>query len=133
MVQPHSDVFRASELKWRGAAPGIPPEMADEFMARLKTRSTVRKLTLGGEKFGPSIVTFGRLKKHCELHPEWAAEAWRISKINAGIEKGARLRNLTHCRHGHPFAGENLYGYILAFCSIMSCSRAASVAFVART
>jgi hypothetical protein len=60
----------------------MPPDMADEFMARVKAGSTVRKLTSGVKKFGPALATFGRFKKHCELHPEWGAEAWRISKIS---------------------------------------------------
>jgi hypothetical protein len=36
-----------------------------------------------------------RFKKHCELH--------RISKINTSIGKGARFRDRTECRNGHPF------------------------------
>jgi hypothetical protein len=32
----HSDMCRASELKWRGAPPGIPPELADALIARLR-------------------------------------------------------------------------------------------------
>jgi hypothetical protein len=63
----------------------------------------VRKLTSGIKKFGPVLVSYGRFKKHCELHPEWATETWRISKINASIGKGSRLRNLTPALLGsHP-------------------------------
>jgi hypothetical protein len=105
----HPDVHRAAELRWRGMPPGIPPEMAIEFMARLQAGGTIRKLTSGIKKYGPSIVSYERFKKHCELHPGWATEAWRISKINGDAGKGARLRNRTHCLNGHPFAGENLY------------------------
>jgi hypothetical protein len=83
--------------------PGIPPEMAIEFMATLKAGGTVRKLTGGGKRLGPAMVSYDRFKKHCELHPEWAAEAWRISKINCNAGKGARPRNLAHCRSGHMF------------------------------
>jgi hypothetical protein len=104
-----ADKHRAATLKCRGMPPGIPPEMAIEFMAKLQAGSTIRKLTAGIKKYGPSIVTYERFKKHCELHPEWAVEAWRISEINGNAGKGSRLRNLTHCRNGHPLSGENLY------------------------
>jgi hypothetical protein len=87
--------------------PGIPPEMAIEFMAKLKAGSTIGKLTTG--KYGPSMVSYDRFKEHCELHPEWAGEARQISTINMNLAKGARLRNRTHCLRGHPFSGENLY------------------------
>jgi hypothetical protein len=100
-----ADKHRSAELKWRGKPPGIPPEMAIEFIARLEAGSTVRKLTGGGKILGPAMVSFDRFKKHCELHPEWAAaEAWRISRVNAGIGKGAARRDQTHCRHGHSLA-----------------------------
>jgi hypothetical protein len=91
--------------------PGIPPDMAIEFMNRLKAGSTVRKLTGGGKALGPALVTFDRFKKHCELHPEWGAEAWRISKINCNLGKGYRLRKLTEmfCLKGlHRMIGANV-------------------------
>jgi len=105
----HADKMRAAELRWRGMPPGIPPAMAVEFMAKLKAGSTVRKLT-GGGKLGPNIVSFDRFKKHCQLHPEWASEAWRISKINCSAGKGAALRLTTHCRAGlHLMTGSNVF------------------------
>jgi hypothetical protein len=91
--------------------PGIPPEMAVEFMAKLKAGSTVRKLTGGGKRLGPAIVSFDRFKKHCELNPEWAVEAWRISKLNCNAGKGSRLRKMTEklCLRGlHPMTGDNV-------------------------
>jgi hypothetical protein len=105
-----ADKHRAPTLKWRGKPPGIPPEMAVEFMAKLKAGSTIRKLVEGGKDLEPNLVSRDRFKKHCEMHPEWAAEARRISKVNGDAGKGARLRNSTHCLNGHPFSGENLYG-----------------------
>ncbi len=104
-----ADKHRAATLKWRGMPPGIPPEMAVDFMAKLKAGSTIRKLTGGGKKLGPAMVSDDRFKKHCELNPEWASEARRISDVNSRIGKGARLRDATHCLNGHPFSGENLY------------------------
>jgi len=40
----HADKCRAGELKWRGAPPGLSPELAEEFMAKLKTGSTAGHL-----------------------------------------------------------------------------------------
>jgi hypothetical protein len=88
---------------WRNAPPGMSPTMADEFIARLKAGSTVRRLT-SGKSFGPGLVTASRFKKHCERHPEWAAEAWRISKANTKAARGARFRAMTHCKYGHPLS-----------------------------
>jgi hypothetical protein len=83
--------------------------MAVEFMAKLRSGSTIKQLTSGG-KHGPSMVSYHRFKKHCELHPEWAAESWRLSKATANLAKGGR-RNQTHCKHGHLLSGENLHLY----------------------
>jgi hypothetical protein len=106
-----SDLHRSLEW-WRNAPPGMSPAMAGECMARLKAGSTVRKLSLGLRQVGPGLVTVGRFKKHCELHPEWAAEAWRISKANTKAARSAGFRALTHCKHGHPLSGDNLYLYV---------------------
>jgi hypothetical protein len=103
----HADRSRAGELKWRGAPPGMSPAMANEFMEGLKTGSTIAKLTLG-YKSAKYLVSYERFKKHCELDPEWAAEARRISRANGLIGKGVRLRNLTHCKYGHPLSGANI-------------------------
>jgi hypothetical protein len=103
-----ADKHRAAALKWRGKPPGIPPDLAVEFMAKLKAGSTIRKLT-GGGVLGPAIVTLDRFKKHCELNPEWGDEARRISDVNSRALKGSRERSKTHCKNGHPFAGDNLY------------------------
>jgi hypothetical protein len=104
----HADKHRAAELKWRGAAPGMPPALADEFMAAIKTGKTVYMLTSGKKEYGPALATPDRFKDHCNLHPGWAVEVYRISKVNGRIVRGARLRNLTHCAQGHPFSGANL-------------------------
>jgi hypothetical protein len=103
-----ADKIRAAHYRWVNMPPGIPPKMAVEFMEKLKAGSTIRKLT-GGGKLGPPMVSSGRFKKYCELNPIWAAEAWRISDANGRLQKGARVRNKTHCRNGHAFSGDNLY------------------------
>ena len=87
---------------------GISDVVAEECMARLRAGSSVRKLT-SGLRLGHALVTRARFKKHCELHPEWGAEAWRISKANTKAGRGARFRAMTHCKHGHPLSGDNLY------------------------
>jgi len=89
---------------------GISDVVAEECMARLRAGSSVRKLT-SGLRLGHALVTRARFKKHCELHPEWGAEAWRISKANTKAARGARFRAMTHCKHGHPLSGDNLYLY----------------------
>jgi hypothetical protein len=94
-----ADKHRAAELKWRGKPPGMPPEVAVEFMEKLKAGSTIRKLT-GGGKFGPARVSADRFKKHCDLNPIWAAEARRISDANGRCGRGMLLRQRTHCKNG---------------------------------
>jgi hypothetical protein len=104
----HADNSRAGGLTWRGVPPGMPSEIADAMIAKLKDGSTVRKLTCGMKQFGAAMVPWGRFKKHCELHPEWAAMAWRISKANTAKGKGAALQLTTHCRAGlHLMTGSN--------------------------
>ena len=90
---------------------GMSDVMAEECMARLRAGSSVRKLT-SGLRLGHALVNRARFKKHCELHPEWGAEAWRISKTNTKAARAARFRAMTHCKHGHPLSGDNLYSYV---------------------
>jgi hypothetical protein len=49
-------------------------------------------------------VSYARFKTHCGMHPDWAAEARRISKVNGDAGKGARLAKRTYCANGHAFA-----------------------------
>jgi hypothetical protein len=124
--QSQADKCRAGYLKWVNAPPGIPPDIAMELMARLKAGSTIRKLT-GGGKLGPAIVTFDRFKKHCDLHPEWAVEAWRISKLSTRACKIAAFRAQTHCKYGHSLADARLYqkdGYVARHCRACGIIRA---------
>jgi hypothetical protein len=58
LAQSHGDKCRAGQLRWLNMPPGIPPEMAVEFMAKLQAGSTVRKLTGGGEEIGASYREF---------------------------------------------------------------------------
>lgn len=77
-----SDLHRAAYLKWRNVPPGMPAELADEFMRRLIEGSSLRRLTSGDKRCGPALVTPQRFKKHCELHPEWGARAMELMEIN---------------------------------------------------
>lgn len=107
--QSHADKIRAAHYRWVNMPPGIPPDMAVDFMEKLKDGSTIGKLTGGGKK-GPPMVSYDRFKKHCELHPDWAVEARRISQINIKTLKGAARRARTHCSRGHEYAVHGL-GY----------------------
>ena len=51
-----ADKLRAAELKWRGKPPGLPPEMADEFMARIVAGETIRDLTNPACSLSPQCV-----------------------------------------------------------------------------
>jgi len=66
-IGPHNLNGKASRLGSR--------QMAMEFMAKLKARRTVRKPT-GGGKLGPAFVSNEGSKKHCQLNPIWAADAF---------------------------------------------------------
>ena len=103
-----SEIHRVAYLKWRDAPPGMSPALADEFMKKVKSGTTIRMLTSGMKVYGPAIVTPGRFKAHCELNPEWGQEVRAISNETVRVKKGERLRNLTHCVYGHPFSGANL-------------------------
>jgi hypothetical protein len=73
--QSHADRCRAGTLRWRNAPPGIPPEMAVDFIARLQAGSTIRKLTSGIKKFGPAIVSYERFKNIANCTP--SGRQWR--------------------------------------------------------
>jgi hypothetical protein len=99
----HADNCLAGQLKWRDAPPGMPSELAVEFMAKLRARSTVRKLTSGDKKTGPALVTRCRFKQHCELNPEWALEAWRIPRRTLASEKSRTFKQWRY--HGRQSPG----------------------------
>jgi hypothetical protein len=108
--QSHADKCRAGQLRWLNMPPGMPPDVAVVFMARLRAGSTNRKLTAGG-KMGPALVSYERFKKHCALHPEWAEEARRISDANSRIAKGSFKRGKVSqfCQSGrHRMEGDNV-------------------------
>src|ERR1700712_4477060 len=87
----HADKCRAAELKWRGAAPGLPAEMAVKFMSALQSGSTLRHLISGGKQLADTfIVGAARFKKHCELNPEWGAEAVRLANANRKVVEKRR-------------------------------------------
>lgn len=101
----------AARRKWMDVPPGMTPELTEEFMRRLKEGETLRRITSGDKRCGPALVTPQRFKKHCELHPEWAAEAMRLVEVNfkaADASKGWK-GGRTHCKGGHPYA---IYGIL---------------------
>lgn len=106
----------AARRKWMNVPPGMPPELADEFMRRLKAGETLRRITSGDKRCGPALVTPQRFKKHCELHPEWAAEARDLAKANGkaadrlkSVNSFWRKKTKDLCLKGlHPMVGDNL-------------------------
>jgi hypothetical protein len=103
------------ELNARRPSGHMTPEQANACMAALREGKTLRRFTNGG-KFGPAIVSFKKFKKHCELHPEWGAEAMRLAKINAkagdilkSVNNAKRRQTQEMCLKGlHPMKGDNL-------------------------
>jgi hypothetical protein len=100
----HADKIRAGLSKWRGTPPGLPRVTAAEFMAALGAGKTIGQLT--GLCTDPDFFcSYARFKKHCELNPEWGAEAWRISNKNvSALKSNVAKRSRTHCSRGHAFA-----------------------------
>jgi hypothetical protein len=81
--------------------PKIPEGLSDEKAARmmvaLRGGATLRK-------FG---VKPPRLATYFRAHPEYAREALPLIEANveaARLRKGAHMRELTHCKHGHSLA-----------------------------
>jgi hypothetical protein len=48
-----ADKHRAAELRWRGMPPGIPPEMAIEFMEKLKAVAPFESSQAAGNSWVP--------------------------------------------------------------------------------
>jgi hypothetical protein len=91
----------------------MTPSQANEFMAALRSGRTLRRITNGG-RFGPAIAPLKKFRVHCNLYPEWGVEALRLAKANAKSAdslKGTHLRNLTHCKYGHPLSEARVYHY----------------------
>ena len=53
-----------------------------KFMEALRAGRTLRRICGGGE-FGPAIASLTKFRKHCDLYPEWGAEANRLATANA--------------------------------------------------
>jgi hypothetical protein len=84
---------------------GTPKGLSDEKAARM----------MAALREGRTLRTFGvrapRLEAYFKTHPDYAREALLLTEKNgeaALLRKGARLRNLTHCKHGHPLSGANI-------------------------
>jgi hypothetical protein len=61
---------------------------------------------------GEKITDYRLYQNYCADHPDFSREAQALLAENmkaSNARKGARLRNRTHCKHGHPFSGKNLY------------------------
>jgi hypothetical protein len=117
--QSRADKCRAGTLRWLNVPPGIPTEMAAEFMARIVAGETIRDLTNPPPTvdpiapYIPPMVSADRFRKHCELNPEWAAEVRKLSWANFARKSREsshmRRRTAEMCQKGlHPMTGDNV-------------------------
>ena len=84
-----ADKHRAAKLKWRGKPPGIPPEIAIEFMERLKADGTIRIL--------PTIlIRQVRIGRHTIR--DVRAGVSPMGEMLAGLSRGQCHRSI-HNRH----------------------------------
>ncbi|KRR21875.1 hypothetical protein [Bradyrhizobium retamae] len=106
-----SERHRAAWAKWVGKPPGLPPDMAAEFIKQMEAGKSHAQLT---NARGPHyIAARERVKKHGELNPEFAKRVAELAPINAQARlaagRGAHNRQKTHCKHGHDLA---VHGHI---------------------
>jgi hypothetical protein len=90
------------ELQMPATPKGLSDEKAARIMVGLRGGQTPRE-------FG---VTPASLEAYLEVHPEYAREARPLIEANAKVaylRRGANYRDKTHCKHGHPLSGDNLY------------------------
>jgi hypothetical protein len=93
-------------------AKGLTDEKAARMMTALRRGQTLRT-------FG---IRAPRLVAYFKAHPEYAREAQPLIEANnkaALLRKGARLRDLTHCKYGHSLADayvSHQAGYIKRDC-----------------
>jgi hypothetical protein len=81
--------------------PGLSNEKAARMMVALRHGHTLRS-------FG---VRAPRLEAYFASHPAYALEARPLIAANnvaARLRKGERLRQMTHCKYGHPLFGANI-------------------------
>jgi hypothetical protein len=81
---------------------GLSDEKAARMMGALRDGQTLRLFSVAGP----------RLEAYFATHPDYAREARPLIEANAKaalLRKGANYRNKTHCKHGHPLSGDNLY------------------------
>jgi hypothetical protein len=88
----------------------MTPGQANELMAALREGKTIRRITNGG-KFAPVIVSLTKLKKHCELYPEWGVEAMRLARVNAKRANALKSPKLYMrlCKYGHSLDSGRVY------------------------
>jgi hypothetical protein len=128
------EVQRAAYLKWKDVPPGMPAALADEFMRRLIAGDTLSKLTSG--RLMPALVTGNRFRKHCELNPEWAAEAKPLIRLNeqraavlrtkvnlelARERSAISRRTAEKCKNGHVRTMHNTFYVEYGGCLVRRC------------
>src|ERR1700692_2058684 len=90
--QSFGDRHRTACARWVGTPSGLTPELASKFMLGLHGGKTVKDMTSNGKHH---ICSLARFEKHCQLNPEWGAEARRTSKASfIAKEKAANPKKL---------------------------------------
>jgi hypothetical protein len=82
--------------------PGLSDEKATRILIGLRNGRTLREFW----------IKPARLEAYFKTHSDYAREARPLIETNAKaarLRKGAPRRALTHCKHGHPFSGDNVY------------------------
>jgi hypothetical protein len=108
--QSFGDKHRAAWARWVGMPSGLTPELASKFMLNLHGGKTIKDMTSNGEHH---ICSYARFEKHCQLNPEWGAEARKTSKASfIAKEKAGNLKKLAtqeFCLKGlHRMAPDNV-------------------------
>src|SRR5260370_29317292 len=84
--------------------PGLSDEKAARMMAGFREGHTLKQFSISGN--------CPRFKAYCEGHADYGREATTFLAENiklSNARKGARRRNLDHCKHGHPLSGANVH------------------------
>jgi hypothetical protein len=115
--------------RWRGALPGLSPEMAGTIIVGLRLGERTIAHYTRSTKEVHYLCSTSRFQKHCKLNPEWGTEAWRLSKATTNRRKSENnpLRKATICRAGlHEMAGDNVRYRSRGTRCCVSCERIAT-------
>jgi len=98
--------------------PGLSDEKAARMMAGFREGHTLKQFSISGN--------CPRFKAYCEAHADYGREAPTFLAENiklSNARKGARRRNLDHCKHGHPLSGANVHYLPNGYRKCLTCQR----------